>query len=559
VEATLDVDGKPVTLKKTFKEKWTKKRGSPNSTLTGHTTEHSIDGVPVKKKDWDKRIGELIQEDTFKLLTSPTYFNQLHWQKRRQILLDVCGDVTDQAIIESNADLAKLPEILGNRSLEDHKKVVTSKKKEINKRLQEIPARIDELSRCTQAADQYSPRMIKDQIKELEGKIEQVKAEGQTPEIQRRLRDIQAEVEQLKNDDARVMKERYAGLKSELAELSRERTNQSKRLEDVRQRLKEIEQSRDRWNSQIEKLRNEYRELAAQEASVDGKCPTCGQDLPEDQVQAARDKFNQDKAARLKEINAEGAKKKTAQDQATQEIVQLSQEVDALGSEIADLDKKIYAKQIEIDQANQQPGPNAHKIADLENTHIPAIKTKLEEAQPQTDTSALEQELEAERTKLAQVDAAKQSKARIEELKAEEKRLAGEYEDLEQQTYLMEQFERSRAEMLNEKINSRFEMARFKLFEEQINGGVNETCETLYQGVPYGSGLNNGARINVGLDIIRTLSEHYGVKVPVFVDNAEAVTELIDPGTQTIRLVVDGNYQELTIENQNTYAEAING
>ena len=76
--------------------------------------------------------------------------------------------------------------------------------------------------------------------------------------------------------------------------------------------------------------------------------------------------------------------------------------------------------------------------------------------------------------------------------------------------------------------------------------------------MPYGSGLNNGARINVGLDIIRTLSEHYGIKAPVFVDNAESVTDLIDPGTQMIKLVVDGSCPELTVETSTQYAEAIN-
>lgn len=135
VEAELMVDGKPITLKKVFKEKWTKKRGSSNSTLTGHTTEHFIDSVPCKKGEWDTKINSLIDEYTFKLLTSPTHFASLHWEKRRQILLQVCGDISDQDVIASNSDLAKLPDILGDRSLEDHKKVLAPRKKEINKRL----------------------------------------------------------------------------------------------------------------------------------------------------------------------------------------------------------------------------------------------------------------------------------------------------------------------------------------------------------------------------------------------------------------------------------------
>ena len=92
--------------------------------------------------------------------------------------------------------------------------------------------------------------------------------------------------------------------------------------------------------------------------------------------------------------------------------------------------------------------------------------------------------------------------------------------------------------MLDDKINSRFKFARFKLFETNINGGITEVCETTYKGVPYSGGLNNGARILVGLDIINTLSEYYNFSAPIFIDNAEAVTEEIKANGQIIKLVV---------------------
>ena len=69
---------------------------------------------------------------------------------------------------------------------------------------------------------------------------------------------------------------------------------------------------------------------------------------------------------------------------------------------------------------------------------------------------------------------------------------------------------------------------------------------SVYKGVPY-MGLNNGAKINVGIDIINTLSRHYGVTVPLFVDNAEAVTRLLDCEAQVIRLVVSEEDKELRV------------
>ena len=105
--------------------------------------------------------------------------------------------------------------------------------------------------------------------------------------------------------------------------------------------------------------------------------------------------------------------------------------------------------------------------------------------------------------------------------------------------------------MLTDRINRKFQNVQFRLFETQINGGVKETCETL---VPSASGFmpysyaNHAARVNAGLDIIRVLSAHYGVTMPVFVDNAESVTELKDDGLQVIRLVVSEKDKTLRVE-----------
>src|SRR5699024_10042463 len=96
----------------------------------------------------------------------------------------------------------------------------------------------------------------------------------------------------------------------------------------------------------------------------------------------------------------------------------------------------------------------------------------------------------------------RQQEERVRELEEEEKRISSEFERLEEKLFLVEEFIRTKVNMLEEKINSKFKYARFKLFKNNINGGLEEICETTYNGVTYSSGLNNAARINVGIDII---------------------------------------------------------
>jgi molybdopterin converting factor small subunit len=209
VEAVLELEnGKRITLKKVFKEKWTKKRGSATAEFTGHTTDHFIDGVPAKKKEYDEKIAEIADEQIFRLLTDPAYFNQqLHWQKRRELLLEVCGDVSDAEVIASKADLSKLADILGNRTIEQHRKVIQARRSEINKELQKIPVRIDEVERgLPDISDIANPNelpndiaKLREQLKKKQEELAQARAGGQVAELTKRLREVEGLLIEEKN------------------------------------------------------------------------------------------------------------------------------------------------------------------------------------------------------------------------------------------------------------------------------------------------------------------------------------------------------------------------
>ena len=123
-------------------------------------------------------------------------------------------------------------------------------------------------------------------------------------------------------------------------------------------------------------------------------------------------------------------------------------------------------------------------------------------------------------------------------------------EAIDKMLYAMEDFVRFKCRFVEQSVNDHFRLASFRLFREQANGGLEERCDAQQNGVPY-VGLNNGMKINVGIDIINALSRHYGVSVPLFVDNAEAVTRLEDCRSQVIRLVVSENDKELRVNYEN--------
>jgi DNA repair exonuclease SbcCD ATPase subunit len=577
VEGVLELDGRRLTLKKVFTEKWTKRRGSAKPEFTGHTTDYYIDGVPKPKKEYDSYIAGIADEGIFKLLTSPTYFNdQLHWTERRRILLETCGDLTDEEVIASDKSLAKLPGILQGRKLEDHRKVIAARRSEINKELERIPVRIDEATRALPDLTGIQADKIPLEIAGLKQRKQQKEQERVRIESGGEVADRKRQLAEVEVDLLRLQSEHRAGQDSVVAEKRRMLNGINSKIDTLKRNISWNKRTADEYRAEIktleariESLRNDWYSTNNQqfEYSQDTACPSCGQRLPEEQLTIAREKalasFNTAKAKQLEQVNEQGKNIKA--------------KLEATKQDLAILDKEIPEREQELTQAELEAVNIATKIKSLQDQSIPITdnptyqqklqsKANIENiiASLQKGTQEAIEKVNHEIVDLSiaiasmENDAAKAQRSkdgqrRIEELKEQERTLAAEFEKLEGEIYLTEQFIRAKVALLEQKINSRFRHARFKLFAQQVNGGLSEVCETLYRGVPYGSGLNAGHRIIVGMDIIRTLSEHYGFTAPIFVDNAESVTDLPEMKAQVIRLVKP----EITDDNRAKYSRLV--
>ncbi|MDI3548164.1 MAG: hypothetical protein PWR10_1816 [Halanaerobiales bacterium] len=569
VEAVLEIGGRTLTLRKVYKEKWTKKRGSATAEFTGHTTDYYIDSVPVKKSEYETQIAEIADENVFKLLTNPVYFNeQLHWQERRKILLQICGDISDEEVIASDPALAKLPEILQNRKLEDHRKVIAARRTEINKELEKIPIRIDEVQQGLPDVSAINEKKVQAEIealkadkKEKEQELARIENGGEVAEKRKRLAEIETELEDLRRNYRASFDDKLEQKKKELYKIRDEIGEINLQIKDKKNKISINKARIERLESETKKLRQKWYEVNDQEFEHDDTCPTCGQPLPEEQIEEARANFNREKAERLETITAEGKSITAEIDDLNVENEKLRYEIDDLKGEIDSLREQEEILQSEITDLEQKAAAYQDsfqykkKLAEKESLEqsIEGLQRNAshEAARIEKEIRGLENQIKIQEQRLAMVERYEQGQKRIKELKAQERQLAAEYEKLESELYLTEQFIRTKVKMLEEKINSRFKYARFKLFDVQVNGGVVECCETLYQGVPYSTGLNNAARINVGLDIINTLSEFYGFSAPIFIDNREAITKLVKTKGQIISLIVSEPDKTLRVETEN--------
>lgn len=570
VEVALSVDGQPFVASKTYAEKWTKKRGSAAKEFTGHTTNYTINGVPLKEGEFKNRVKGLIDEGVFRLLTDPRYFNDaLGWQKRRDLLMTVCGDVSAEDVIQSDASLAGLSDVLNGHGIEDAKKILLGQRKEINEQLEKIPVRIDEANRSrvdVRPDIERVPGMIasREAVKTgLESKLADARNGGALSAKRIEMNNITAEIQERKNAYERDR----AGLISPL----------NKDLVDVQTKVADLSEKKRRLENEIRgnetiirhdengmaQLRDEWAQVDAETFtktfSPDAcTCPSCGQALPEAQIKAAREKheaaketFNKGKAAKLTMIETQGREIKARCTELQAQVDKAKQHLAVIVAELPALAEQEHALQKQIAETRaQQPD-----TSDLESKKA-GIQAEIDNISTagqglvnwiETELWAVQAEIKALNADLSALDTNKKADDRIHELTAIEKTMATQLETIEGQLFMVENFYRAKVNLLESKINAKFGLARFKLFEDQINGGLSEVCETTLNGVPYSS-MNNAGRVQVGLDIIRTLQAHYGIIAPVWIDNRESIVELPEMAGQVISLIVSEQDKQLRIE-----------
>lgn len=572
VEGVFEVDDKPITFKRVYKEVWSKKRGSNDESFTGHTTDFYINDVPKKKKEYEEKISELVSEDEFNLLSNPKYFNDiLDKKERRKILLSLVDDVSIDDVIAINKDLKDLD--LENYTIDELQAMAKSSNKKINDKLKEIPARIDELE-TTKTTEDFSDlekekEEVKKAIDELDNKL--AGTNNVSEELQAKydkIADIKKSISKIKTDFEDENKRAYDSLRSETLELDRvivaanfEIDNTRSRIEDAKKGIESREWSKNKTIEILNDLRTKWGEINKEKFDGDLTCPVCGKDFDPEKKEELVKNFNLDKSRKLESLAEKG-------DMYNQDLKEIEEGIESYKEDIKKFEDKIkkladskeekekslevYNKKLEEIKATEIPKASRDEIINLEN-QIEAIEKEIANIGQVDNTEVIEQKtvynekLEDINSKLSLKGLNAQLGAKIDQYMEDEKKLSREFEENQRILYLCEEYIRAYTELVSEKVNNLFTFVKFKLFDTQINGGVVETAEATYKGVPYGS-LNTAAQINAGLDVINSLSKHYDKQIPIFVDNAESVNDLMDTDSQLITLTVS-KFKSLRVEN----------
>lgn len=608
VEATIRVDDEEFTLKKTQKQVWRKKRGTDTTEFQGNVNEFEINGYPKSEKEFKAFIAGIIDENIFNLVTNPNAFNSLPWKEQREILMKFVGDFSDAEIAATYGDKFKalIPE-LKIASTDDILKKYTKANNTLNKQMVEIPARIDEASKqmvsadvealeVEKAAKQAALKKVEDELSGGTDTLEEIN------EYRQQVIDEKFKLNSLQNDANAELDEKRREARRKLDDADKKVMKTERELSDAEYMKQDYIKARDRAESEKTQCGTEWKAWKAKTypeyvpldeyvepfppTEKDMICPTCGQELPEevkkqriadhekicakaksdydDRCEAHRMEydtkkimFSEEREKRMKEITVKGQK-------AADDVRAYQKRIDEQDEEISVLKLRLECEKADLSKAKKDL-ESIPEIADISDTdeykeifgNIHSLESEIAELSKDTYGRT---ELEAKKAVLqdeisdieAQIKAADNMKVkeRIAELEEEQKSIGQKIAEQEQMIDLTESFIRAKMNMISEKINGRFKVVNFSLFQNQINGGLKETCECTVNGVPYSS-LNNGHRIIAGLDIIRSMSDLYEVSAPVFIDNSEAISEGNFPemDAQMIHLAVTDD-KELIVESE---------
>ena len=561
VTGHFELDGQPLKLSKTYKEIWTKKRGNVDAVFSGNTTDYFINDVPVKKSEYNQRIESFINEKEFNLLCNPLYFSEiLDKKERRAVLLSLIKDVDKDEIFSINKDLKELE--LDSYTIEEIKAMAKASAKKTNEELNSLPIRIDELEN---SKNTFDFKDLEEQKTELENQIANIdKAIAKSADstsviteknsiIQNKLeemRKIKAETDDKNEDIQRQADKEYNKKSSDFEDkkddLKRTLRKEEDKLFDLKDKIKSNEKSIENKKELLLQLRKNW--TLENSKQFDGSliCPTCKREFEESKKNEIIADFNKQKSEVLTRIEKQANETKEVIEKAEKDLIELQNKKEEVNNTILEIEleyKNLGDFNEERPIITKEDYPQKYYALEKE---IEDIKQELQAISSNDNTVILEQKQHLQNSlneiisKLALKDNNKVIDEKINNYLKQEKELAKIFEEQQRKLFLADEYTRIYTSLVQNKINDLFKTVDFRLFETQVNGETKETCEVTVGGVPYPS-VNNAGKINAGLDVINSLSKHLEKRVPIFVDNAESITDVLPVKSQIVKLYVTKN------------------
>ena len=535
VKLWLDIDGKEITAEKTQKTSIKYDENSGKTTATTSNT-YAINDVPKTLRDFTAYFNEM-NIDLDKLLVSvhPDAFTKdssaKGRERMREVLFEMASEKTDLEIAKSMHDISELTEMLEKGyKLEEVKamnqatikKILTENGKNNELIDAKIAGMLESKVEVNTTELTYKEAAAKAKIAQIEENIKALGMPNNNTEV--RIAELEASIKAIElkaKEDYYLKRNEHLKAHSELVDKFREAESI---INLAIKKKTEAQALVNNDNAVLEKLRTDYEKAFSQEFVSDGKCSLCGQPLPEEMVKDAEKKFNDGKAAVLKDI--------------TGQADAINKELERQAIEIADAEETIqkFAPQLETLKAQIEES-SKYDLAEPQVSNIPeavALQAEISDLKAKMDNSyvdelnGLNEALGKARAELSEIEGTykviennKNIDSKVAELRNKKITDEGIKANAEKLLYQIEQLERRKNELMTAEINKNFNLVEWKLFDYAKNGEYKAVCIPTYKNKEINTQTNAALTIQLKVDIAESLQKFYGTYAPVIIDEAE--------------------------------------
>lgn len=579
-ELTLLIDGEETVIRKETK------KGKSSS-----TTKYQVDGFDYNQTKYKEFLKGIADPDTIMICSNARVFlNELRKStaSARAMLEKMAGFNADK-VLQENPDVAG---IIKNHTVEEVVKKLNKDKKDIQKKIDAKKVEIDtvkkqEMPDATILEEKKNAAL--DKLNEISQKEQQLSdASKSYDELAYEITGLKKSRDVIVSNAAEALQEEKRKIISLLNDRRFKQKQEEENLrvlenflataekpECIQQRIKVLQE---KYKQTYASTFDETALNAIQSEEFDPEsaiCPTCGQNLPEEQVEqlkagfenkkqerikvelAKKEQFEADKQHKLKAITEEGNAEVARRKEVEEKRKDIESQIDQTKKSIATLASEIAQKNQELEKLPSEPDMSGNEeyqavVAEIQKKQeqLDGLTNNSEEkAAVQAERVSVEKELAGieKEIEIANQTIQKQAEA-LEQLNTEQKELGQKHSDIQQKLDMLKEFSIKKNQKLAEAINSHFKHFQFQFLDYTQDGEPVEVCKMICDGIGYFDGLNHSDQILCNIDLVTGLQELNGLNLPIWVDDVESVNadRIPDTGRQMILLKVSDD--ELKVE-----------
>lgn len=570
VDIDIVIDGKPVSVAKFQKRTESKpKDGKPGKVALSN--KYEINGVPKAERDFKADLKERgFDFDNFLMLSHMEIFTDLKDADARKILFSMSDGAgkSDLEIAKTVPDCAELVPLLETYKADEIKAMNSATLKKAEEQLKAIPNQIIGMEQSKVDADtaelELQKNALQEQISDLETRIAQAGNE-KTEEIKAELAGLRTKLLEIDSKAKADLLEQKSSVCNKVSTLELDRNiktselnRKASALEYLRAQKKDLLEKLQNARTQYPKIKdtewdNTVLENIESETFNDAEaiCPTCGQNLPTEQIKQLKSRFEQKKQERInQQLKAqeewEQDKKRKldeviqAGNKASAGMKEAHKQEEALKSEISKLTDELEQIKTSLDAENKNLGAIPKEPDFSENAEYQQILTTIKEKEQELNSlddgeeakkqfseqlPGKKHELAAVNQRIGETNNNVRIDEQIEKLQESQKQYAQNKADAQMILDELKSLSMAKNTALEDVVNQYFDGVKVKLFDTQKNGEVVDVCIWYVQdkGGDWKKliGNANTALMMKGkIAIMDGLQEFYGVSYPIFVDCA---------------------------------------